>query len=236
MASLMAEETETGARTGPDRQALLVPASRADLAIGLQLLRVSNLKTARLHLAMLRRDRRQALEALDGLVQLDGEIAILVDDMPPPDHSVRDLDAIGRWIEDQKRILASEKLTLISGADGPGMRSAPAPLADTGKPEPEPGPEPGNPPAAREAAATARPAPTVAYVADDRAAPQSELVLSLSPDLALLHEDFTALDTRMRRLPGRLFIAVAVTLILLLLGVAILYSDQLRPYLPDLMI
>lgn len=232
MASLMAEEVETGARTGPDRQALLAPASRADLAIGLQLLRVSNLKTARLHLAMLRGDRRQALEALDGLFQLDGEIGILVDDMPPPDHSVRDLDAIGRWIEDQKRVLASEKLTLVSGADGPGMRSARAPLADAGAPEPEPA----NPPAAREAAATARPAPTVACAADDGTAPQSELVLSLSPDLALLHEDFTALDTRMRRLPGRLFIAVAVTLILLLLGAAILYSDQLRPYLPDLMI
>src|SRR3546814_8162333 len=60
---------------GPDRLDMTSPASRADLAIGMQLLRASNMKAVRLQLALVRRDSGLAIDAIDGLIDLDAEIA-----------------------------------------------------------------------------------------------------------------------------------------------------------------
>src|SRR3546814_5591924 len=76
------------------------PASESDLARGMLLLRASNMNVMRLQLAMERSDRRLAMEELDCLVALDGEIKGFIEDMPPADAALHEMT---RRIDAQKR-------------------------------------------------------------------------------------------------------------------------------------
>ncbi len=105
-----------------DRSDMVAPVARADLAIGMQLLRASNMKALRLQLALFSRDHKMVVEAVDGLVDLDGEIASFIRDMPPADVAMREMDEICSWIDQQKRAIASEKLALGCLTDGPDVR------------------------------------------------------------------------------------------------------------------
>src|SRR3546814_11043608 len=73
----------------PDQSDMAEAATRADLAIAMQLLRASNMKAVRLQLALVSNNRKAALEAIDGLIDLDSEIASFIADMPPVPVSVR---------------------------------------------------------------------------------------------------------------------------------------------------
>lgn len=94
------------------------PASESDLARGMLLLRASNMNVMRLQLAVERSDRRLAMEALDGLVALDGEIRGFIQDMPPADESLVEMT---RRLDAQKAVLASEKLVFAAGRAGPSL-------------------------------------------------------------------------------------------------------------------
>jgi hypothetical protein len=83
-----------------------------ELAQGLLLVRASAIKLVRFQLAMERRDRRVALEAVDDLVVLDRKIANFLSDIP---GSAESLSALERDLEEQRRALAREKFTLAAG-------------------------------------------------------------------------------------------------------------------------
>ena len=107
------------------------PVSGQELARSMTLLRASNLSVVRLQLAMERQDKRQAMEALDGLVALDGEIRELVCAIPAEAEPLREMT---RRIDDQRRAIASEKLVFAAGRRGPALApqgeltAEPAPL------------------------------------------------------------------------------------------------------------
>jgi hypothetical protein len=84
-----------------------------ELSKGLMLLRASTMKVVRLQLAMERRDRRVAMEALDDLVVLDRKIRDLMTALPTqaPDPLMQQLD-------EETGVLAREKLTLAAGISG----------------------------------------------------------------------------------------------------------------------
>ncbi len=84
-----------------------------ELAQGLLLVRASAIKLVRFQLAMERRDRRVALEAVDDLVVLDRKIANFLSDIP---GSAESLSALERDLEEQRRALAREKFTLAAGS------------------------------------------------------------------------------------------------------------------------
>ena len=112
------------------------PASEGDLARGMLLLRASNMNVMRLQLAMERSDRRLAMEALDGLVALDGELKGFIEDMPPADEALTEM---ARRLDAQKAVLASEKLVFAAGRSGPSLArpkdiAPPAPVAEPDAP------------------------------------------------------------------------------------------------------
>jgi hypothetical protein len=94
-----------------------------ELAEGLMLVRASTLKMIRLQLAMERRDRRVALEAVDELVALDRALERYLADVPAPELDV------------ERAALNREKLTLAAEV----IRSEPRPVEQEA---PEPAPEP----------------------------------------------------------------------------------------------
>lgn len=110
--------------------------SQTDLVDGLQLVRASTLKLARLQLALERRDRRVALEAVDDLVRYDQSLEQHLSGLRDPhEHSVMDLA-----VAVERAALNREKLTLAAeiisnGSEGPEVDSRP----------PEPQPEPAVP-------------------------------------------------------------------------------------------
>src|SRR3546814_5703066 len=67
----------------PDQSDMAEAATRADLAIAMQLLRASNMKWVGLQLALVSNNRKAALVAIDGLIDLDSEIASFIADVPP---------------------------------------------------------------------------------------------------------------------------------------------------------
>ena len=81
------------------------------LAQGLLLVRASTMKMMRLQLAMERRDRAVALQAMDDLVEIDARIAALLDGRCGGEQ----LDAIAREVEDQRSALLREKFGLAAG-------------------------------------------------------------------------------------------------------------------------
>jgi hypothetical protein len=104
-----------------------LPVSRQELARSMTLLRASNLSVVRLQLAMERQDKRQAMEALDGLVALDGEIRELVGAMPAEAEPLREMT---RRIDDQRSAIASEKLVFAAGRRGPALARHAEPAAE----------------------------------------------------------------------------------------------------------
>ena len=92
------------------------------LAEGLMLVRASTLKVIRLQLAMERRDRRVALEAVDELVALDRRLERYLADVPAPE------------LEVERAALNREKLTLAAEV----IRSEPKPVEAVPEPAPEP--------------------------------------------------------------------------------------------------
>lgn len=117
---------------------------RRKVAEGLQLTRASTIALTRLQLALAGGDRRQAMAAIDRLHVLDGEIELLVEQLPQSTASAAsdeqhtatvDLPAIGeplgedllaslsKHLTDQKLALAFEKLALASGISGPDLVS-----------------------------------------------------------------------------------------------------------------
>jgi hypothetical protein len=93
-----------------------------ELAEGLMLVRASTLKMIRLQLAMERRDRRVALEAVDELVALDRRLETYLADVSAPELQV------------ERAALNREKLTLAAEVIRSEPRAAEA--------APEPAPEP----------------------------------------------------------------------------------------------
>lgn len=130
---------------------------RRKIAEGLQLTRASTIALTRLQLALAGGDRRQTMAAIDRLHILDGEIAHLVEGLPPspeseaaaPDDGIpvnREesgddlLASLSEHLKDQKLALAFEKLALASGISGPDLVSADHPLAPlAGRPIPADG-------------------------------------------------------------------------------------------------
>src|SRR3546814_12625743 len=106
----------------PDQSDMAEAATRADLAIAMQLLRASNMKAVRLQLALVSNNRKAALEAIDGLIDLDSEIASFIADMPPVPVSANELREIAGWIAEQRTAIASEKKVLVCGTKGPDMK------------------------------------------------------------------------------------------------------------------
>jgi hypothetical protein len=92
-----------------------------ELAEGLMLVRESTLKIIRLQLAMERRDRRVALEAVDDLVALDRRLSDYLGDVPAPE------------LEVERAALNREKLALAAEVIRPEPKpveavAAPAPI------------------------------------------------------------------------------------------------------------
>lgn len=113
------------------------------LSTGLQLVRASNMASTRLQLALARRDRRQAMAALDGLIDIDAEIERFVAALPPPHGIHPDWTTLTDHLSEQKAAIASEKFSLACGIAGPGLVAAPDPTAEPGEKdrigaEPEP--------------------------------------------------------------------------------------------------
>ena len=119
---LTGDEVVTGGPAAP------VPGSKAaglrgeDLTEGLMLLRATAMKTVRLQLAIERRDRRLALEALDDLVRLDGRIGDLLGAFPPDAAD----PSMAQQLEQERGALVRERLTLAADMHGPRLsRSEP---------------------------------------------------------------------------------------------------------------
>jgi len=93
------------------RDDLKTPVGNDELAEGLLLVRASTLKIIRLQLAMERRDRRVALEAVDDLVALDRSLENFLAQIP----SVHDDGLFGNVLELERSALNVEKHTLAGG-------------------------------------------------------------------------------------------------------------------------
>lgn len=87
------------------------------LAQGLLLVRASAIKVVRFQLAMERRDRRVALEAVDDLVVLDRKIEDFLSDIP---GSLETYSAFEDELATQRQALVREKFTLGAGSGRPG--------------------------------------------------------------------------------------------------------------------
>ena len=88
-----------------------------DLAEGLMLVRASTLKVIRLQLAMERRDRRVALEAVDDLVALDRSLEDYLAKVP----TAHDDGVFGNVLELERAALNVEKHTLVAGISQRGF-------------------------------------------------------------------------------------------------------------------
>jgi len=95
------------------------PAGRDDLVEGLVLVRASTLKLARLQLALERRDRRGALEAVDDLMGFDQRLERHLASMREPHaHSVMDLAAAVERAALNREKLALAAEIISNGSDG----------------------------------------------------------------------------------------------------------------------
>jgi hypothetical protein len=107
-----------------------------DLAEGLTLVRASNLKLIRLQLALERHDRRAALEAIDGLVDLDRSLQERLAGMRSANqHSINDL-ALGierDKLNREKLVLAAEVISKEVPAIAPPSPEAIEPTGDPGE-------------------------------------------------------------------------------------------------------
>jgi hypothetical protein len=109
-----------------------------DLAQGLLLVQASAIKVVRLQLAMERRDRRTALEAVDELMRLDRRISDFLDDLP---INAAKVSAAREEVEAQGRALAREKFALAAGMAGPRLSVGRTPWMEPPSPLPVPAAE-----------------------------------------------------------------------------------------------
>lgn len=100
--------------------------------MGLQLLRASTMATTRLQLALIRGDRRQAMDAMDWLLDIDAEMECLVSDPSFSPADDPDWQAITIHLADQKAAIAWEKHALAGGVIGSEAEPSPE-LADRGE-------------------------------------------------------------------------------------------------------
>ena len=114
-----------------------------ELAEGLMLVRASTLKVIRFQLAMERRDRRVALEAVDDLVELDQRLQQFLADLPGPEEFLLakgELDAERSALDREKFTLAADVSTrsrlAAMPADAAGLDPAldEAPIEATAQP------------------------------------------------------------------------------------------------------
>ncbi|HEX7857927.1 MAG TPA: hypothetical protein VF503_29965 [Sphingobium sp.] len=92
------------------------------LGMSLQLLRASNLTMTRLHLALQSGDRRLAMMAMDGLLDIDAEIEGFVEDLVGKPDNDAHWKALTGYLEHQKAAIAAEKHALsgvVGRADAP---------------------------------------------------------------------------------------------------------------------
>ena len=92
----------------------VAPVGSDELAEGLMLMRASAISVVRLQLAMERRDRRVALQAVDDLVELDTRLDEFLSEIP----TAPNLAPLQRALEDGRSALAREKWTLAAEASG----------------------------------------------------------------------------------------------------------------------
>lgn len=111
------------------------PAEAAELAMGLQLLRASSMASTRLQLALARRDRSQAMAALDGLVDIDAEIEGFVVGLTQSAPPRPEMTALTNWIAEQKAAINADKFSLACMISGPSLVSPPDRLAAAPEPE-----------------------------------------------------------------------------------------------------
>ena len=102
------------------------PIGGDELAEGLMLVRASTLKMIRLQLAMERRDRRVAIEAVDDLVALDRRLQQYLDEVP----AVHEPLFLKREIESERAALNHERLTLAAEVITAAPRSWEQPVAE----------------------------------------------------------------------------------------------------------
>lgn len=233
----------------PDQSDMAEAATRADLAIAMQLLRASNMKAVRLQLALVSNNRKAALEAIDGLIDLDSEIASFIADMPPVPVSVNELREIAGWIDEQRTAIASEKMVLVCGTKGPDMKEK------GGDDEDDVTPAPANSDPVDnevmhldgyEIGSKRILAEIEEHAFDDPpAAPRSSRPFTVSAEvrrpIAALESDTHELqltvadiDQRLRRIPGRTFLLMTVLGMQALLALLIVYGDAIRPLIPPL--
>jgi hypothetical protein len=91
------------------------------LGIGLQLVRASNLTMTRLQLALQSGDRRRAMMAMDGLMDIDAEIEGFVSDLAPAPGEDAHWQALAGYLENQKAAIAVEKHALTGMAQRPDL-------------------------------------------------------------------------------------------------------------------
>lgn len=238
-----------------DRSDMVAPVTRADLAIGMQLLRASNMRALRLQLAVMRRDQHMVAETVDSLVELDSEIASFLADMPSADVAMREMAEISRWIDQQKGTIAAEKLALGCAVDGPELRHGrpafgfgasthPAKANDSDAEDADAALELKG----YEVEAEARPqaetpslAQTPPRVAEGgqraaeggiRLSPAELKQFAAEANGQQLRMAVAHLDKRLRRVPGRGFVFLTVLVVQTLIGAALLYGDALKPLLP----
>lgn len=113
--------------------------SRAELVAGMQLLRAVNMQSIRLQLAVLRRDRKPAMESLDHLADMDRELEHFIEGIGPAGAAAPELREIAELVALQKRALADEKIALMAGISGAKLGGEP--VAQLPEAEPEPMPE-----------------------------------------------------------------------------------------------
>lgn len=94
-----------------------------DVHLGLQMCRANSLSLTRLQLALRKGDRRNVLEAIDRLHNLDTQIARLLQRLPISANDDPETQAICKYIDEQSMAIAFEKLALVSQVSGPDMLS-----------------------------------------------------------------------------------------------------------------
>lgn len=97
-----------------------------ELAEGLMLVRASTLKVVRLQLAMERRDRRVALEAVDELIELDRRLQEYLGGVPGSDAQLM----FAHELENERAALNREKLTLAAEIISRTPAADPPPMAE----------------------------------------------------------------------------------------------------------
>lgn len=111
----------------PRQDESLSPAQ--ELGIAVQLVRANNLTMTRFQLALQSGDRRLAMMALDGLLDIDAEMAVFVEGWAAAHPNALPMQAIAEYLIDQKDAIATEK-HVLAGQVGKSESSTPRPVEE----------------------------------------------------------------------------------------------------------